>query len=523
MQKPFLFVLFVFISVAAMSQATFQKSFNGVTGYGIALLPDSGFVVIGETYETTTFAPQLLLLRFNAIGDTIWTKKFESVSTAYTFSGFSIKPTNDNGLIICGVVDDTISTFSNALLLKTDSGGNLLWSRAYKDTMINFAGDAVTCVSVTDDNAFVIGYSGYASGMTVIKTDSAGNIQWSNYFAEMDHLKGGEFVRQTPAGEYIITGDHTAAGAGPPYANMELLKLYSNGNLAWIKTWGTTNFEYGTSVLVTNDSCFLTCGTYFNNGNLGCLLTKTDSAGNTLWSNIYGVGNGDIMVYSMDKTDDGGYILCGDNQLGTSYSDIFILKIQGNGTVSWSKSIGSAGNDYGKAVLQALDGGFILTGSDEYLGLSVIKTNNSGISGCNEFGISVNGNSILLQMSPDAFTTHSALISVIPNITAVTNVIADSVLCSNTTTTVTDPGNSLNKIQIYPNPLTEFSTLSIELEKEEKISIEIFDVTGRSYFHTSEHMTGNQTIYFPKNLPPGMLIVKINISGVEYCRKVIVY
>jgi hypothetical protein len=469
-----------------------------------------------------TFEGEMLLLRFDKTGDTVWTKKLKSVSPVYTFTGFSVKPTNDNGLIICGVIEDAISSFDNAILLKTDSNGNLLWNKIFSDTLIAFASDAVTCVNTTSDNGFIIGYSGYASGMNVIKTDSIGNIEWSDYFAELDHLKGGDFVKQTFDGGYIVTGDMTAAGAAAPYSNIELLKLSANGNLAWIKTSGTQDFDYATSVLVTDDSCFLTCGSYFGTTNLACYISKTNNAGTVLWSNTYSVANADITVYSTGKTSDGGYILCGDVQLGTNYSDIFLLKLQANGNVSWSKSIGGQGDDYGKAVIQAKDGGFIITASDEYDGISVIRTDNSGISGCNEFGISTNFSASPLPMPADSFTTHSGLISSTLNITSV-NGIQTTVLCMNTGTFITANNDPFNTIQIYPNPVTEQTILSLDLDKTDNVSVTLYDVTGRIFFQASQRGIGKQQFYFPDNLPKGLMIVKVLIGESVYCSSVVVY
>ena len=74
----------------------------------------------------------------------------------------------------------------------------------------------------------------------------------------------------------------------------------------------------------------------------------------------YGVGN------SVQQTTDGGYII-----VGTKYSYdpkllsqmVWLIKTDANGKKGWDKIFGGSHNDIGYSVQQTDDGGYILTGS----------------------------------------------------------------------------------------------------------------------------------------------------------------
>jgi hypothetical protein len=95
-------------------------------------------------------------------------------------------------------------------------------------------------------------------------------------------------------------------------------------------------------------------------------LLKLDLGGGIVWDKSYA---GTIL--SIRPTKDGGYITVG-NISGTGAghgvpSDIYVMKLDDNGTVMWNKylggsGIGSDGQDYGYSIQETQDGGFIIGG-----------------------------------------------------------------------------------------------------------------------------------------------------------------
>jgi uncharacterized protein with WD repeat len=106
-------------------------------------------------------------------------------------------------------------------------------------------------------------------------------------------------------------------------------------------------------------------------------LIRTDPEGNIVWQKDYG-GEDDAMFYSPIQVGDEEYVVLG--QITASYTrqetDMYLVKVDGEGNEIWSQTHGGRGMDYSKMVRQTADGGYILTGgrADEYPTGNVYKT-----------------------------------------------------------------------------------------------------------------------------------------------------
>jgi hypothetical protein len=102
------------------------------------------------------------------------------------------------------------------------------------------------------------------------------------------------------------------------------------------------------------------------------------------WQNTIGGSSGDFIT-AFEPTTDGGYIIGGYSSSNTSGDktedsngalDIWIVKIDGFGAISWQNTIGGNGDDYLLTIEQTADGGYIVgAGSDS--NISGDKTENS--------------------------------------------------------------------------------------------------------------------------------------------------
>ncbi len=199
-------------------------------------------------------------------------------------------------------------------------------------------------------------------------------------------------LEQTSDGGYILAGKTRSYGVG--LSDFWLIKTFFNGTEEWNKTFGGTNFDWGTTANQTSDNGFVICGGTFSfgAGERDAWLVKTDSSGNEQWNKTYGGIEADRANW-VQQTSDGGYIIVGDtmsygNSIGAFY-DIWLIKTDSDGNEQWNRTFGGSSEELGLWGQQTADGGYVITGKTESFGagssdLWVIKTNETGIEQWNE-------------------------------------------------------------------------------------------------------------------------------------------
>lgn len=309
------------IKTDAYGNAVWSKTYGGTgidIGWSVCQTFDGGYVVTGRS--DTSFSPfTLFLIKTDPIGDTVWVKRFIS---GFGSIGYSVQQTSDSGYIICGIT----SVGSNNLdvyLIKVDSIGNLLWSKTFGDADT----DEGWAVKQTRDGGYIITGERWSLGQSIclIKTDHNGDSIWTRVYHGSDGY--GQNVLQTSDGGYIIGGSLSAAG------NVSVIKTDSVGNLVWEKNFQCTSaFTYGYSIAQTSDGGYAMAGHVSTSNGNDVFINKIDSLGNLLWAKTFG-GTGNDYGNSIQQTTDGGYVIAGySNSFSGSFDmDIYLIKTDANG------------------------------------------------------------------------------------------------------------------------------------------------------------------------------------------------
>ena len=234
------------------------------------------------------------------------------------------------------------------------------------------------------------GYNSAGAGPASVVYSYNINLSGTSPLPTWTKTYGGAFfdqaygVQQTSDGGYIIAGI-TASSSFSETNDVYLVKTDSSGNTLWSKTYGGTNSDYARAVQQTSDGGYIIAGDTFSfgAGSGDVYLIKTDSSGNTLWSKTYG-GTNEDSARGVQQTSDGGYIVVGTTMsLGGSFYDVYLIKTDSSGNATWTKTFGGAAYDFGYAVRQTSDGGYIIAGSTMSFGAGsydvyLIKTDASG-------------------------------------------------------------------------------------------------------------------------------------------------
>jgi hypothetical protein len=193
----------------------------------------------------------------------------------------------------------------------------------------------------------------------ILKLDSDGAVTWQKTYGGTD----GEFaysIRQTTDGGYIVSGYTHSFGAGG--RDIWILKLDSAGAVTWQKTYGGTNIdEFLGNIQQTSDGGYIIPGFTLSFGGPDAWILKLDSIGAVTWQKTYG-GSYTEKARSIRQTADGGYIVLGYTFSPSTgvHSDLWILKLDSVGVVTWQKTYGGAGNEFPRSIQLTTDGGYIV-------------------------------------------------------------------------------------------------------------------------------------------------------------------
>ena len=364
---------------------SWQKTFGGSnddSGSAVLESSDGGYVMTGHTSSYGTGGMDIWLIKTDSAGDEIRSQAFGGKSDDFATS---IQKTTDGGYIIVGLTSSIGAGERDLWLIKTDASGNEQWDKTFGGSW----DDGGISVQQTADGGYIAtGATGSMGPSTIwlVKTDGQGNKEWDETLAseeDVGQISIGSSVLQTSDGGYIVAGD-SSKGC------ILLIKTDAQGSKQWEKIFGGlavdgTNFNANSRVLQTSDDGYI-IESYTSSegaGGMDLWLIRTDAAGNEIWSKTFG-GKGDDFGTAIQQTYDGGYIITGHtSSYGAGGMDLWMIKTDAAGNEIWSKTFGGKGDDFGTSVQQTSDGSYIMTGRTSSYGVGgmdlwLIKTDANG-------------------------------------------------------------------------------------------------------------------------------------------------
>jgi hypothetical protein len=256
-------------------------------------------------------------------------------------------------------------------ILKTTDGGYLLSGRT------------------TSNNGDITSTKG-GIDMWVAKLDAAGTISWQkSYGGSSDEYSVA--AAATPDGGYVLTGYTLSNNTGDVSANhgstdFWIIKINATGSLLWQKTLGGTGDDRPNAITVTTESKIAVAGfTNSNNGDVSgnhggqdAWIALLDNAtGNLLLKKALG-GNGDENGKALAPAPDGGLYLGGNSSsnsngdVGPSKGniDFWVLQLDKNLSIAWKNNFGGTNNEDLNALTVGPNNTLVAAGST--------KSNNSG-------------------------------------------------------------------------------------------------------------------------------------------------
>jgi len=363
MKKLFLVIIIPFLSFGQGWEQTFGGA-NDEVGWDVQNTDDGGYIVVGSIGSYSNYENDIYLIKTDQNGQELWSQTFGGAGDEV---GRSIQKTDDGGYIIVGSSSSYGNGENDVYLIKTDQDGQELWSQTFGGV----GDDIGRFIQNTDDGGYIIvgRTSSYGNGendVYLIKTDQDGQELWSQTFGGA----GGEVARsiqKTNDGGYVISGSTNSYGNGG--YDVYLIKTDQDGQELWSQTFGGSANDIGRSIQETDDGGYVISGNTnsYGNGGHDVYLIKTDQDGQELWSQTFGGAAGDV-GRSIQKTDDGGYLIAGNTySYGIGESNVYLLQTDQDGQELWSQTFGDTGYHYGWSIQKTNDGAYVIVGYTYYV------------------------------------------------------------------------------------------------------------------------------------------------------------
>jgi len=160
-----------------------------------------------------------------------------------------------------GIVDITGKTTTDGGVHQRYLGGtNCIegWSKTYGGT----GNDRAVHMTDTSDGGYALAGYTNSSGAgnfdaLLVKTDSTGNIEWSRTYGGIDDDSASAVV-QTSDGGYALAGSTRSFGAGN--GDFWLVKTDSAGNMMWSQTYGGASMDRAFHIVETTDGGYALAG-----------------------------------------------------------------------------------------------------------------------------------------------------------------------------------------------------------------------------------------------------------------------
>jgi len=274
-------------------------------------------------------------------------------------------------------------------------------------------------IVTSDNNLIISGNANYDHYWSLIKITKTGEELWRSDFPSGDRWNNGCALTEAEGGFLFACGithrnDHISG------VDILLVKTKPNGDTLWSKTYGKSDYDYGQSIIETSDGNLLIAGGTGGNDSIppgDLYLMKLNYDGDTIWTKTY-ADQSQQGARHLLETQNGEYLITGTSQDNDNPNELYLLKVDTNGTKVWDRKIGSPTGKYGHSTIELSNDDLVICGyhsggTEGNSQVLVVKTDNLGNTIWEqEYGVSNTseiGNSIKLNLDGSYTITGSSI------------------------------------------------------------------------------------------------------------------
>ncbi|MBD3274808.1 MAG: T9SS type A sorting domain-containing protein [Candidatus Marinimicrobia bacterium] len=295
---------------------------------------DGGFLTVGYYYDSgNTNSNNIWLAKHDVTGEQLWRKTVSVGKDTTSDLAFGITMGSDEGYVISGRYNNPDEANNQVLFVKVDEQGDTLWTRKYGNPAVN---EYAYKVMTTQDGGYAAVGNAENNGLFVLI-----NADGDSVFMEYDYTVGtnssnGEYfedILQKENGNFLIGGRFYNADAGRNEALV--FEIGSDGTDFGGKTSPATgtNNRYVYQIIEDNSDAgkYVLAGAEYTGSHWQSLLLKVDSGGNELWAKTYGGSNSD-WTQTVANAPNGGFYIGGyTNSFGASSYAAYLVVTDSDG------------------------------------------------------------------------------------------------------------------------------------------------------------------------------------------------
>jgi hypothetical protein len=340
------------LGASLLSETTWGGNGSDVSD-GVAIAADGSSYMVGisDSFTVDQFnnpSPRIFLVKFAPNGSLAWQRIWNG-TTIRGLGRTGVALGAGNSVYVTGV---STNNGNDAVLLKFDVNGNLLWERTWGGPGSD---ESLAVAAASDGSAYIAGtetsFGPSSAGLFVVKFDSLGNLVWQR-------------ILDAAAGNAVAVGPDSsvyAAGTTPRdlIGNFDVvvLKLTSTGNLVWERRYASGEVvDPRGGMTVASDGSIYIAGAIqtvkASRADIAALVVKLSADGNLLFDKQFDGRGGETATGVAVASDDGTVYVAGTTTtFGAGNQDAFVLHLVATGkklldAVTW----GGVGFEEGSGV-----------------------------------------------------------------------------------------------------------------------------------------------------------------------------
>jgi hypothetical protein len=180
--------------------------------YCMQPVSDDRYIIAGHTTSFGAGSSDIYLLMLNAEGDTIWTKTYGTDQQEYSKY---VHPLYDGGFLILGGRRTSDYPLADVLVIRINENGDTLWTGLYGGEYDEDQG--YSAIPLEDEGFLLVGQSsplGYDHmELNLLRLDNNGDSLWSRLYGGPEY-DGARSIVMGNNGNYLVCGYSLSFGAG---------------------------------------------------------------------------------------------------------------------------------------------------------------------------------------------------------------------------------------------------------------------------------------------------------------------